>query len=88
MALAQARSWYAESPEAAVVGLNGYVDSLMADKAAAPADDLISALIADQQAGGRISAEELRNLLVTLVFAAHDTTRHQLANAMAEVLIS
>jgi cytochrome P450 len=68
--------------EAAVVGLNGYVDSLIADKAATPADDLVSALIAAQQDGDRISSEELRNLLVTLVFAAHDTTRHQLANAM------
>jgi cytochrome P450 len=68
--------------EAAVVGLNGYVDSLMAGKAAAPADDLISALIAAQQDGDGISTEDLRNLLVTLIFAAHDTTRYQLANAM------
>jgi cytochrome P450 len=55
--------------EAAVVGLNGYVDSLIADKTAAPADDLISALIAVQRDGGNISAEELRNLLITLIFA-------------------
>jgi cytochrome P450 len=68
--------------EAAVVGLNGYVESLIAEKAAAPADDLISALIAAQRDGGRVSAEELGNLLVTLVFAAHDTTRYQLANGM------
>jgi cytochrome P450 len=68
--------------EAAVVGLNGYVDSLIADKTTVPADDLISALIAAQQDGDRISAEELRNLLVTLVFAAHDTTRYQLANTL------
>ena len=68
--------------EAAVIGLNGYVDSLIADKTTAPADDLISALIAAQHDGDRLSAEELRNLVVTLVFAAHDTTRHQLANTM------
>jgi cytochrome P450 len=29
-----------------------------------------------------MSRDELRNLLVTLVFGAHDNTRHQLANAM------
>ncbi|MDQ3790493.1 MAG: cytochrome P450, partial [Actinomycetota bacterium] len=69
--------------ENALVGLNGYVADLMADKAASPGDDLISALVAAQREDdGRVSAEELRNLIVTLVFAAHDTTRHQLGNAM------
>jgi len=66
----------------AVVGLYGYVDSLMNDKKTTPTDDLISALVATQQAEGRVSREELRNLIVTLVFGAHDTTRQQLANAM------
>jgi cytochrome P450 len=69
--------------EKAVVGLDGYVDSLMAAKQAAPGDDLISRLVTVQQAEGLVSHDELCNLLVTLVFAAHDTTRHQLANAMA-----
>jgi cytochrome P450 len=68
--------------EAAVVGLNWYVDALIADKKAAPGDDLISAMVLAQQDDGVVSMAELRNLLVTLVFAAHDTTRHQLANAM------
>jgi cytochrome P450 len=69
--------------ENALVGLNGYVDALMADKSASPSDDLISALVAAQREdNGRVSMEELRNLIVTLVFAAHDTTRHQLGNAM------
>jgi cytochrome P450 len=68
--------------ETAVVGLNEYVDALMADKRAAPGDDLISALMVNQRNDGLVSVAELRNLLVTLVFAAHDTTRHQLANAM------
>jgi cytochrome P450 len=68
--------------ETAVVGLYGYVDSLMRDKQARPIDDLISALVVAQQSDGSVSREELLNLIVTLVFAAHDTTRHQLANAM------
>lgn len=69
--------------ENALVGLNGYVDALMTAKAAAPADDLISALVAARREDdGLVSREELRNLIVTLVFAAHDTTRHQLGNAM------
>ncbi len=68
--------------ESALVGLNGYIDGLMADKRARPGDDLISALVAAQDADELITKEELRNLIVTSVFAAHDTTRHQLANAM------
>ena len=67
--------------EAAVAGLTGYVDSLIRQKESAPADDLISALVAARQAS-RVSAEELGNLVVTLVFAAHDNTRHQISNAM------
>ncbi|WP_330847174.1 cytochrome P450 [Actinophytocola sp.] len=69
--------------ETAVVGLDGYVDSLMADKKADPGEDLISALvIAQQRDDTGVTLAEIRNLIVTLVFAAHDTTRHQLANAM------
>jgi cytochrome P450 len=68
--------------ERAVVGLNGYITSLMEDKARNPGDDLISTLVTAQRTEGQVSEEELRNLLVTLVFAAHDTTCHQLSNAM------
>jgi cytochrome P450 len=68
--------------DSAVLGLNDYVDGLVRIKRDHPADDLISALVAAQAEDGRVSPEELRNLLVTLVFAAHDTTRHQLANSM------
>ena len=67
--------------EAAVTGLSGYADSLIRQKEAAPADDLISVLVAARQAS-RVSAAELRNLVVTLVFAAHDNTRDQFGNAM------
>jgi cytochrome P450 len=68
--------------EKAVVGLYGYVESLMTAKKAAPRDDLISRLVTVQQAEGRVTWDELRNLVVTLVFAAHDNSCHQLANAM------
>jgi cytochrome P450 len=68
--------------DAAVVGLSGYTDSLIKQKEAAPADDLISELVAARRAS-KVSAGELRNLILTLIFAAHDTTRHQLGNAMA-----
>ncbi|MFB9624304.1 cytochrome P450 [Nonomuraea helvata] len=69
--------------EAAVRGLNDYADFLIEEKSARPTDDLSSALVAAYQADdGRVSKDELRNLLVTLVFGAQDNTRYQLANAI------
>jgi cytochrome P450 len=68
--------------EAAVAGLSGYVDTLIEQKRSRPGGDLISALVAAHRTDGTVSEEELRNLIVTLVFAAHDNTRHQLANGM------
>ena len=68
--------------ERAVAGLDGYIDTLIDEKAKHPADDLISAMVAVWQAGDTVTREELRNLLVTLVFGAHDNTRHQCSNAM------
>lgn len=68
--------------ENAVTGLSGYADSLIERKKAAPADDLISALVAARQAS-KVTDAELRSLVVTMVFAAYETTRQQFGNAMA-----
>jgi cytochrome P450 len=70
--------------EAAVTGLYGYVDGLIAEKKVRPGDDLISTLVTAQRDEGQVTEEELRNLIVTLVFAAHDTTRNQLAKHPAQ----
>ncbi len=66
----------------AVVGLNGYIDTLIDEKARHPAEDLTTDMVAAWQAEQTVTREELRNLLVTLIFGAHDNTRHQLANTM------
>lgn len=68
--------------ERAVSGLDGYVDTLIDEKAKHPADDLISRMVAAWQVEDTVTREELRNLLVTLVFGAHDNTRHQFSNTM------
>ncbi len=68
--------------ERAVAGLDGYVDALIDEKARHPTDDLISDMVAAWLAEATVTREELRNLLVTLVFGAHDNTRHQLSNAV------
>ncbi len=72
----------ADRVQTAVVGLSGYADSLIRAKEQAPDDDLLSEMVAAQREEGRVDRDELQNLVVTLVFAAHDTTRHQLSDAM------
>ncbi|CAM02583.1 hypothetical protein A8924_3702 [Saccharopolyspora erythraea NRRL 2338] len=71
-----------ERVERGVVELYAYVDSLIARRRAAPTGDLVSRMISAHEDDARLSSEELRNLVVALVFAGHDTTRHQLGRAM------
>jgi cytochrome P450 len=72
----------ADRVERAVAGLDGYIDGLIDTKAEHPADDLISRMVAAWRDDETVSRPELRNLLVTLVFGAHDNTRHQISNAL------
>ena len=69
--------------EAALKGLASCVDALLAERRAAPAPDLLSALIAAEEAGDRLSDRELRVLVTALVFAGQDTTRNQLGCALS-----
>jgi cytochrome P450 len=72
--------------EAALLGLAACVDDLLAERRAAPGPDLISALIAAEEAGDQLSDTELRHLVTGLVFAGQDTTRNQLGCALATFL--
>jgi len=67
--------------EAALTSLNDYVDGLLAARAEHPEDDLISALVAVEEAGDRFTREELRAMVTVLIFGAQDTTQCQLACA-------
>ncbi|HSZ28895.1 MAG TPA: cytochrome P450, partial [Pseudonocardiaceae bacterium] len=68
--------------DAALAGLYACCDDLTARRRENPGHDLIFALIAAEVDGERLSAEELRSLVSTLVFAGQDTTRNQLGLAM------
>jgi cytochrome P450 len=61
--------------EKALSNLNGYVENLIADRRAAPRHDLISALIEAEEAGDRLSQDELLAMVSNLIFAGHDTTK-------------
>jgi cytochrome P450 len=68
--------------EAALEGLAACVDDLTTARRAAPGPDLLSALIAAEEAGDQLSDAELRVLVTALVFAGQDATRNQLGCAL------
>jgi hypothetical protein len=59
-------------------GLATYVEAFIEARRANPEDDLVSALIAAEDGGDRLSGPELRSLIASLLFAGYDTTRNQL----------
>jgi hypothetical protein len=68
--------------EAALASLSDYVDHLLAERRRAPREDLISALLAVEEAGDRLSPDELRAMITVLIFGGQDTTQCQLACAV------
>jgi cytochrome P450 len=69
--------------EAADTELQDYLTDLIAQRRSAPRQDLLSDLIAIEEAGDRLSTEELVSLAVAVLMAGTDTTRNQLACALA-----
>jgi cytochrome P450 len=63
--------------------LDEYVRRLIAERRQAPAADLLSALIAIEEEGDRLSTDELVMLAVAVLMAGTDTTRNQLACSVA-----
>ncbi len=68
--------------EAALTGLAGYLDEVVADRRRTPRDDLVSTLVAADE----LSDHELSVALVFLAFAGMETTRNQLGLALQTLL--
>ncbi|MDQ6818990.1 MAG: cytochrome P450 [Actinomycetota bacterium] len=79
-----AASLVSERPqiEHAVAEFYEYEDALIAERRNRPGDDLISALIAAEEAGDRLSDHELRNLVLNILVGGVDTSQSQLAHAI------
>jgi len=75
-----------ERIEQAVAEFYAYEDELIAARRAGgdpnPSDDLISALIKAEEAGDRLSDDELRNLVLNILVGGVDTSQSQLAHAV------
>ena len=69
--------------EAANTALESYLADLIAERRVSPGDDLLSVLIAIEEEGDRLSTDELVSLAVAVLMAGTDTTRNQLACALA-----
>jgi cytochrome P450 len=71
-----------EQIEQAVTEFYAYEDELIAARRPAPGDDLISDLIKAEDAGDRLSHDELRNLVLNILVGGVDTSQSQLAHAV------
>ncbi len=69
--------------EKADAELTAYVGDMIAERRAAPRDDLLSDLIAVEEAGDRLSTDEMAMLAQAVLMAGTDTTRNQLACSVA-----
>ena len=71
-----------EQIEQAVAEFYAYEDELIVRRRPAPGDDLISALIKAEEAGDRLSDDELRNLVLNILVGGVDTSQSQLAHTI------
>lgn len=63
-----------------VAELTGYMAGLIAERRAAPREDLLSALVAARDNDDRLSEEELLIMAQSLLVAGHETTASQIPN--------
>jgi cytochrome P450 len=72
-----------ERIKAAMTELDAYVRAMIEDRRSRPADDLMSDLIAAEEAGDRLTTDELVMMCEAVLMAGTDTTRNQLACSVA-----
>lgn len=63
-----------------------YMDALAAERRRAPADDLLTALVQAEDAGDRLSAQELHGTLALLLAAGNETTTNLIGNGTLALL--
>ena len=66
--------------------LAGYFRELIAERRAAPRDDMLSALIAAEEAGDKLSEDELLATCILLLVAGHETTVNLIGNGTLALL--
>ncbi len=69
-----------------VTEFSEYFQGLIADRRRRPANDLLSALVAVEDQGDRLSEEELLATLILLLVAGHETTVNLIGNGVLALL--
>jgi len=67
-------------------GINDYFRGLIAQRRASPRGDLLSALIAAEEAGDKLNEEELLATCILLLIAGHETTVNLIGNGVLALL--
>jgi cytochrome P450 len=67
-------------------GLAGYFRELLAERRRAPKDDLLSAMLASEEAGRGLEETDLLSLCGLLLAAGHETTTNLIGNAVLALL--
>jgi cytochrome P450 len=75
-----------EALEAAINAFNTYFSSLIAECRTAPKDDVLSALVAAEEAGDRLTESELYATCRLLLVAGHETTVNLIGNGVLALL--
>ena len=70
----------------AAMNFISYFDGLFEERRKAPRDDLVSALLAAEDEGDRLSEAELRSIVLLLFVAGHETTMNLIGNGMWALL--
>jgi len=70
----------------AIEALLGYLGELVDRRRGQPGDDLISALIAAEDQGNRLTHEELLDMVANMLVGGHDTTASQIGCTLFELL--
>jgi cytochrome P450 len=70
----------------AFMQLINYLNGILEERRAHPRDDLLSGLLAAEEAGDKLSEEELRTTVVLLFVAGHETTTNLIGNGTVALL--
>jgi cytochrome P450 len=76
----------AADADAAVREARAWIHDLLEERRAHPTDDLLSALVAADMEGGRLSEAELLSTAITLFLGGHDTTTQLIALGMSALV--
>ncbi|HEX8438474.1 cytochrome P450 [Archangium sp.] len=64
----------------------GYLEGFIELRRQQPQEDLVTALLAVEEQGDRLTTQELLSMVYLLLVAGHETTVHLLSNGMLELL--